>query len=158
MGASEWTIRVPFRGTLDHSLADAQRATLKSGEYVWPWDDGADGSALPVPRPTSWEALAQAKLDEEFWEEGTHSILDMNKVASQDDIDEFAAITPLSHDEQLEVFATVRPTVSDLERINAAGSEAVLAEYLGPKWSGRCVVLYAEDDPAEVLFWGWSGD
>jgi hypothetical protein len=79
-----------------------------SGEYIWPWDD-IEPEDLDenegVPRPSSLTELAAAKEIEEFWEEGTHSILDIDRVVAADD-NQVGAIVPLSPAELRQVFGT----------------------------------------------------
>jgi hypothetical protein len=140
-------------------------------DYIWPWDDLH--RAVPnteyleeleddeiLPRPTSLADLAVAKRVDEFWEEGTHTILYVERVTRADGPDEVAAIRPLTATELAQVFGTERPTAADFDRIRAPGPSGPLEDLMGPRWSGRSLVIYADDreSPVEVHFWGYSGD
>ena len=158
MGASGWEYRVPFGAGIDDALIRAQHEVLASGDHIWPWDALAAGSDETVGRPATLEELAAAKQNEEFWEEGTHTILDVDRVVSPDEQSDFAAIRPLTSDELLAIFETVEPDADDFDRVREPGPSGSLEDCLGEKWSGRCLVIHQGGAPAEVVFWGWSGD
>lgn len=160
MGASGWDYRVPFNDSAQESFLAVQQELLATGDYIWPWDDiDADDAAYEsVSRPTTLAELAEAKEAEEFWEVGTHTLLDLERVVNADDTDEFGVVRPLSSAELLQVFGTDQPTVEDFHRAYEPGPSGPLADLMGPKWSGRSLVIFADDAPAEVFFWGWSGD
>lgn len=161
MGASGWSYRVRYEGSLGETLRAAQQEVIGSGKYVWPWadldpDELADEGGLT--RPRDLDELAAAKQVQEFWAVGTHSILDVERIWGPDDPFEQAAIRPLAEDETVQVFGTATPTTADFERAHEPGASELLEDLLGPRWSGRCVVIVEGDRPAEVYFWGWSGD
>lgn len=154
---------MPYRGSVEGSFVAAQEALLTSGDYIWPWDDVdpewlEDDEYQPPSRPASLQELRAAKEDEEFWEEGTHTLLDLERVMGSDEEEEFAAVRPLTDDESIEVFGTSEPTMEDFERVYEPGPSGQLGELMGPKWSGRCLVIHSGGRPVEVYFWGWSGD
>ncbi|OLT30422.1 hypothetical protein BJF79_39060 [Actinomadura sp. CNU-125] len=110
---------------------------------------------------SSLEALLACKEAEEFWEVGTHSILDMDQVIDADRPEEVGAIRALSADEMRTHLGSERPTRADLERAFAVPA----APGMGPpidssyaKWTGRYVVLYRDGAPDEIAIWGASGD
>jgi hypothetical protein len=99
MGASGWDYRAPYAGSVEATLIAVQEQVLMSGDYIWPWDDIDPDDYLDevevVPRPSSLAELAAAKEIAEFWDEGTHTILDIDRVyAAGDDPD--GAIFPLT--------------------------------------------------------------
>lgn len=108
-------------------------------------------------RPSSLAELAVAKEIEEFWDEGTHSILDIAGVSATD-ADEFSTISPLSPAELNQVFGTSQPAAADFDRVYEPGPGGPLAELLGSRWTGRSMVIYKDGTPAEAFFWGFSGD
>jgi hypothetical protein len=116
VGASGWDYRAPYAGSVEATLIAVQQQVLMSGEYIWPWDD-IDPEDLDegegVPRPSSLADLAAAKENEEFWEEGTHSILDIDRIVAADD-NQVGAIVPLSPAELRQVFGTEQPSAADL--------------------------------------------
>ena len=171
MGASGWDYRVPFLQSVEESLVALQEDVRSRNDYIWPWDDLGRAVSISeyleeleedeiLPRPTSLTDLAAAKRVEEFWEEGTHSILDVERVTRADGPDEFAAIRPLTAQELAQVFGTERPTAADFDPVHAPGPSGPLEDFMGPRWSGRSLVIYGDDreSPVEVYFWGYSGD
>lgn len=171
MGGSGWEYRVPFVGSVAGSLVATQEQVLSSGDYIWPWeyddaghvdvdvDVGEDDDDDDVAtRPRSLAALGRAKQVEEFWDEGTHSILDVERVWSEEDEDVFGLVRPLTTDEAEQVLGAETPSALDFDRVHQPGPSGPLADLTGPRWSGRSVVIYAAGAPVEVYFWGVSGD
>jgi hypothetical protein len=161
MGASGWDYRMPFNGSVEQSFVDVQEQVLASGDYIWPWDDldaDYEDEGATFPRPTSLAQLVEAKEADEFWDEGTHTLLDLDRVSNTEDADEFGAVRPLTSAELIQVFGTERPSAQDFDRVHQLGPAGPLGELAEPTWSGRSLVIYRDDSPAEVHFWGWSGD
>jgi hypothetical protein len=160
MGASGWDYRAPYAGSVEATLVAVQEQVLASGDYIWPWDDldpeDLDEDEL-VPRPSSLAGVAAAKEIEEFWGEGTHSILDIDRVIASDD-GEIGAVFPLSPAELSQVFGTQQPSAADFDRVYQPGPGGVLGDLLDERWTGRTLVIYKDGSPAEVYFWGFSGD
>src|ERR1700677_2673244 len=116
VGASGWDYRTPYAGSVEATLIALQGQVLASGEYIWPWDRDyrnpaflahmerfaretgwqAGQPAGTVPRPSSVAGLDVVKQAEEFWDEGTHSILDVDHVIAAEEDDELGAILPLT--------------------------------------------------------------
>ncbi len=44
------------------------------------------------------------------------------------------------------------------DRLAASRHDLTSGRALGDKWTGRSLTIFAGDQPAEVYFWGWSGD
>jgi hypothetical protein len=151
---------VPFAGSVEATFVTVQEQVLMSGDYIWPWEDidpeYADEYEV-VPRPSSLAELTAAKGNEEFWGEGTHAILDMHQVIAVSG-DEFGAICPLSPAELTQTFGTVRPSAADFDRVHQPGPLGSLADLCSERWTGRSLVIYKDGTPAEVYFWGISGD
>jgi hypothetical protein len=160
VGASGWDYRAPYAGSVEATLIAVQEQILVSGDYLWPWED-IDPEYLDedevVPRPSSLAALNAAKEIEEFWEAGTHTILDTSRITTADD-DRFGAISPLSSTELNQVFGTPQPSASDFARVYQPGPAGPLGNLAGEGWSGRSMVIYKNGTPDEVYFWGYSGD
>lgn len=152
MGASGWDYRVPYSGSVEATFTAVQEQVLAGDEYIWPFDRPAEAS---VPRPTSLAALKAAKEIDEFWDEGTHSILDVERVDADAD-DPFATIRPLDAEELDELFGTRQPSAADFDRVYHDTS--LLDDVLEERWTGRSVVIYRDGRPDEVFFWGYSGD
>jgi hypothetical protein len=81
--------RVPHAGSVEATLIAVQEHVLMSGDYIWPWDIDPDypgeDEDEAVPRPSSLARLAAAKETEEFRDEGTHTILDIDRVITVGD-------------------------------------------------------------------------
>ncbi|GAB3880959.1 hypothetical protein GCM10029964_036220 [Kibdelosporangium lantanae] len=162
MGASGWDYRVSYAGSVETSLLALQEQVLASGDFLWPWEDyDPDEDEDIVPRPTTMAELNAAKEIEEFWDAGTHTILDVDRMVAGDD-DEIGGIRPLTDDELTEWFGSVEPSAADFERvpmhIQRVGETGTLSDLTETRWTGRSVVLYRDGKPAEVVFWGFSGD
>jgi len=157
VGASGWDYRAPYAGSVEATLIAVQEQVLTSGDYIWPCDDidpedlGEDEGA---PRPSSLAELAAAKEIEEFWDEGTHTILDIDRVVAADD-NQVGAIVPLSSAELRQVFGTEQPSAADFDRRYTSGlvGPLDLSDLLGERWSGRSLVIHKDGNPAEVFFW-----
>ena len=160
MGASGWDYRAPYADSVEATLVALQERILASGDYLWPWDD-IDPEYLDedemVPRPSSLAALDAAKENEEFWDAGTHTILDTHRITTADD-DGVGVIRPLSSAELSQVFGTRQPSASDFDRVYQPGQAGPLDNLMGERWSGRSIVIYKGGAPDEVFFWGHSGD
>ena len=162
VGASGWDYRVPFAGSVQESLIATQRQVLSSGEYIWPWEnidpDDIDEADDVAARPTTLAELTEAKRIEDFWDEGTHSILDVERVWTEGDETDFACVRPLAVAELVQVFGSQYPSAADFDRVYQPGPSGLLEDLMGQKWSGRSMVIYSDEIPTEVYFWGWSGD
>ena len=140
MGASDWHYVVGHRDDVRAALAELQQTVLTTGDYYQGGDTYADMAELQA-----------AKNEEEFWEEGTHSILDMMDVIGPDGQDDVAMVRVLRDDEVQAHFGTDRPTAEDFKRF-------LTTEWYVNRWEGRTTVLYRDGQPAELAFWGISGD
>jgi len=125
-----------------------------SGEYLKP---SFYGDVFDLPEPASVEDLLE---QEQYWEfmgtSGTHSIIDVPAVVPADAEDAFGAIRPLADAEYAELFGVTQPGRADYEPL--ASSERLHDYVTGGRWTGRAAVLWADDAPSEILFWGISGD
>lgn len=144
MGASGWDYVTKYQGDLASTLSALQAELFNGGETYFR-EELADRD---LPQPRTLEELWSEPYDEFMGENGTHSILD---ITTMDEI------TPLTSQETKQAFGTERPTRADWDRI--AGDQARgVWDLVGERWSGRCVVLFIDEGPDEVAFWGMSGD
>ena len=151
MGASGWQYveDVPPVQPVDlgAALARLRERILAVGDFYYTEDEWRS------PRPTTMEELQAIRDTEEFWEVGSHSILDVDHVIGEHDEDHDGSVRPLSPRETERLFRTASP---DLKLFAERSSE--LSASLGRGWSGRCQVLYEDGLPTAVGFWGFSGD
>lgn len=144
MGASGWAYVTEYKGDLESSLAALHTSLFDGGEtyfrrVIEEWE---------LPQPASLQELWSEPYYEFMGEHGTHSILD---VPTMEDI------TLLSAEETGQTFGTEHPTRVDWDRVEAA-SPGGPHQLVGERWTGRCVLLFKDDQPEEVAFWGFSGD
>lgn len=158
MGASGWDYVTPYEGSVEESL-EALHAQVFQEYY-------GDDDAYP-----SLEALWE---DEEFMgEEGTHTILDIQRVVrttaapSTRNVEDYGTLRPLAEDRVLHHFGTLRPTPG---RFGELLAEALSANTLPPdpdptlldecrmRWTGVYVVLHTDDKPSHLGIFGYSGD
>ncbi|MGZ4569043.1 MAG: hypothetical protein ACXVFZ_19860 [Blastococcus sp.] len=148
MGASTWQYFAPYSDDIEAVLRHLQGQVLASGDYYWGDDE--------APRPRSLGELSDM-LDEEenesLLEEGTHSILDIDRVESAASDDGFRTIRALRDVEVDEFFGTRTPT---RQQVEAADPEGKLSDF--PRWSGRYVTVYDDGRPSGIVVWGCSGD
>lgn len=155
MGASSWVASSGSYTAPDAALEAAQLRVIQSGEYIWPWEemdpDYVDESDL-IPRPDDVHQLRLAKDLEEYWEVGTHSVLDLNGASEPEG--GFAVARALSMAEVRSLFGTDRPSIHDANGL----THDFLASAVDASWGGVFCVVFERDQPAELVFWGISGD
>jgi len=126
-----------------------------AGDHVKP---SSYGDVFDLPEPGSvddyWE---QEQYGEFMGTSGTHSIIDVRAVIPAGYAgDDFGTIRPLPESECADLFGTARPSRADYEPL--AGTEQLADRVTGGRWTGRAAVLWDGGVPAEILFWGYSGD
>ena len=154
MGASGWVYVVPYQDNLQAALDDLRRHVFATGAYVKPDDYGDVFEDLPVPG--SVDDLEQEQFGEFMGTSGTHSVIDVRRIVPVDfPEEEFGAIRPLSDDEARLLFGMPRPSRADFDAVDENALDDLVT---GGRWTGRAVVLWTEDKPSEIAFWGYSGD
>jgi hypothetical protein len=138
MGASAWQYYVPFEPDIRQALARLRQEVFRAGQYY---------ASPGTRRPASIEDLLEIS-----GESGTHSILDVMDVAERPSA---GVVAPLSRSELVGAFGSERPTRLDVER--ASTSLEAIRSRRG-RWTGSYIILYEKDKPAEILFFGYSGD
>ncbi|MFK4111910.1 hypothetical protein [Streptomyces sp. NPDC002176] len=154
MGASGWDYVTPYRGNVEATLEalhdEVFRELYGGGE--------------------EYGSRAELYADEEFMEEeGTHSILDVRRVAGKPGSAKSLTLRPLPAARLVHHFGTDRPSVRQYEDAMARAHEVLesgrpadegttlLGEHR-TSWTGVYVVLHAEGRPTHVGFFGSSGD
>jgi hypothetical protein len=150
VGASCWVFYGDFQKDVASVLTEVQTRVFAQGDYYWPFV--GDDIFPEQPRPGSVDELWQ---DPTMQELGTHSILDVDEVCDEYEIEPApGSVCPLQAVDIADVFGTVRPTRADFERC-----DELVWKYLTPdRWTAYYQVLYREDAPSEIVFWGCSGD
>lgn len=147
MGASGWIYYAEFDPHIDDVLASLHERVLASGDFLWTGDE--------VPRPKTVRELRELCADEDnehIAEEGTHSVLDIDRalVGAEDEAGAMLLFTEAAMREKL---GTHRPS---REQFDAAYKAGKLVDF--PAWSGRFAPLYEDGRPTALVVWGHSGD
>jgi len=159
MGASGWAYVTRYRGDAAAALRELQERVFRDGDYQW-WDEFGEFE----PRPDSVEGIWAA---DGRWTSGTHSILDIERVADTTDPPgwefggDLGTVWPLAADRVEWMFGTARPSRAQFEALAmdyAHPLHAALMDEVGPRWTGLYVLLYEGETPTEIGFWGFSGD
>jgi hypothetical protein len=143
VGASSWHYVVDYQDDLPRVLAELQEQVLATGQYYHGLEDRLSF--------TTMADLEAAKDTEAFWEEGTHSILDMVDVVPPRGREGVAVVRFLRDRELRTHFGATRPERADFDRF-------VATDWYVNRWEGRATVLYKEGLPHQMAFWGVSGD
>jgi hypothetical protein len=150
----------PFAGDVAGTLRALRERVFRDREYRW-----HDEFEEDEPRPATIEGIWAS---EEMRQSGTLSILDVDRVAETS--------VPASWDTWREDLGTVRPLAPGraeryfgTARPSREQFEALIGDYRAPghmdfidevtmRGTGRYIVLYKDEEPAEVGFSGESGD
>lgn len=108
---------------------------------------GAAPSPKQKPRSKSIEELIEQQA-----ETGTHSILDIESIATRP---RFAAITKFPEQELIDTFGSATPTHAQIEE---AHENDALEDHISNRWQGIYIIAYENNQPKEIFFAGCSGD
>lgn len=158
MGASGWSYVTRYSGDVGAALRELQERVFLDGDYSW-WDEFGEYE----PRPGSVEEIWDSK---QGWVSGTHSILDIDRGADttgqpEPGGDDHRKVRPLAADAVMSLFGTARPSPAQFKAIAldyAHPSHGALMAQVEVRWTGLYVLLYDEDTPTQIGFWGFSGD
>jgi hypothetical protein len=142
MGASSWEYWVPYQAEVGVALEALRSEVFAAGTFY------AGQGEHKVEGAQSIEELF-ARLDALGHADGTHSILDMTKIASEPG---FGVAAPLTADQIDALFETQTPTRAQIE-----AARALLLE-VREGGSGSYLIAYEGDEPKELYFFGFSGD
>ena len=128
MGASGWQYFVPYQEDIQQALSDLRDQVFESGRYYkrFPFwqemneEDYANSDAPQHQGMVEWirgmkamkEPTTLQELMEWNGEDGTHSILDINRVGDKPDI---GVAAPLSEAEMMEFFDSTQPNREAVE-------------------------------------------
>ena len=147
MGAHPYYYFVPYEENINQALQRLRTREFEAGRYnpampflTFPIEEGS-----PAPGPqhdTIQEALDEAA------EEGTRSILD---IALVDTVPNYRVAAPLAEQRLQQLFGTAKPSRAMIES-NHQLFDAIER--------GQCVyiIAYANDQPSEIFFAGYSFD
>jgi len=132
MGAESYAYYVPYEKNVQHALESLRTRVFERGEF--------NGFELAPSTPE--EAFELMDTD------GTASILDIQQVADQPN---FFCAAPFTLDELQAHFGTDQPTRTEIE--SGDGFWNTLE-----RGQARYVVVYQDEQPAEIYFAGYSFD
>jgi hypothetical protein len=184
MGATQWSYFVPYQSDINEALQQLQDEIFKQGEYEQPFGfnqtevesqlDYLAAAYQSLPKEIrehtdQFMELARTaakqhqprlspksikQLLERCGTEGTHSILDIERISPEPT---FGAIAPLPRERVLEIFGTEYPT-RDMVAEWSARVDSLDAEPLYRRWEGIYIIVYRDTEPVEIYFEGCSGD
>jgi hypothetical protein len=166
MGASGWSYFIPYQEDVYQALQELREIIFEQGAYYKPAEFYGKILESEVGQNMSPDLRGQLKTDVEKMrkqpkpnsidelielngESGTHSILDIQKVASSPD---FGVVAPLSQKELRDIFGTERPNREMVE------NKAEIVKSLRGRWQGTYIIVYNKETPKEIFFTGFSGD
>lgn len=132
MGAEPWSIFTKHDANIQRALDRLRDEEFKAGRYRYVEEN-----------PTSIdEALEIADAD------GTASILDISQISAEPD---FGCAAPFSAAELQQYFGSERPSRADVEQAEDYWEEM-------ERGQARYAVVYANGQPSEIYFAGYSFD
>ena len=162
MGASGWDYWVAYQSDISAALQQLREQVFAQGGYYRPavfYQALLEGGFVPDNMKEEFAShLAERynqpppqtikELLEQNREEGTHSIIDIERISTTP---ASGAAAPLTPDELRRLFGTTQPTRDQVV------AKDLLSNYQSQRWDGHYVITYAGDQPSEIYFWGYSG-
>ncbi|MEY9995293.1 hypothetical protein ABIE67_007325 [Streptomyces sp. V4I8] len=159
LGASGWEYITANKGGVEESLAVLHEEVF---EELYGRDD-------------DYGSVEELWADEEFMgEEGTHSILDIQRVVhtsaapSTHAVEDYGTLRPMAPDRILHHFGADRPTPERFQELLDESYAAMdrpphdrggtLLDECRMRWTGLCVVLYTGEEPSHLGIFGYWGD
>jgi hypothetical protein len=100
LGASGWSYYVPYQPNLQAALQELRQRLFQTGDYWWavPYEFGKTAADFPN-RPQTEEELWAEEIVQES---GTHSILDMSNVVTDNETPDYGTVQPVTEAEAIE--------------------------------------------------------
>src|SRR6266699_2103765 len=143
MGSSGWSYFTPYQEVIAQALQELHQRVFEAFAHVL--ERKHISAELPPVPQTIDEVLERNGLD------GTHSILDIDHIASQP---EDGAAIELPEELLIQYIGTDRPTKAMVE---TAQTKFDLCGYL-ERGRGIYIIIYQDGVPSEIFFSGHSGD
>lgn len=184
MGATQWSYFVSYQPDINKALQQLSDDVFEQGQYEQPtgFDQNALESQLDY-LAEKYQSLPEAirahtdqfielgraaarqqpprqspkrikQLLEQCGTEGTHSILDIERISQEP---AYGAVAPLPPERVLGIFGTEYPTRDMVERWSDR-VDSLDAEPLYRRWEGIYVIVYRDTEPVEIYFEGCSGN
>jgi hypothetical protein len=149
MGAEPYWYFVDYQPKIEKALQELREREFRAGRYnpVMPFlsPEFPIGPASPAPG-AQHDSIDEAM--EDAAEDGTRSILDIQRIADEPD---FCVAAPLNEDVLEEIYGTKQPTRQMIEQN---------MDFLEDVDRGHCVytLVYKDGKPTEIFFAGYSFD
>lgn len=165
MGASDWNYVVEYQPDIDRALQQLRQREFEAGRFYRPaaWLTQAlelgliEAAFQPrmersLSEFVAWpEPRSIAELLTQNGEEGTHSIIDIERLSQAPEVCAAAPLTPM---QLLEAFGSARPTLETVLRSARAGALSGLRR----RGEALYVVAHTAGQPSHIYFYGFSGD
>lgn len=148
MGGVPYQYFVPYDRSAKRALEALRKREFEAGRYSL--GIGEIGPQTPaVPRRIAHKSIADAVRDGDASGAGTRSILDIDRVGTEQ---EPGTAAPWTQERLVEVFATDAPTRAEIAAYSNIAFESLER--------GECVyvVVYKNGEPDELWFAGYSYD
>jgi len=169
MGASGWDSFVPYQSDINEALQGLRERVFQGGHYylrrsldLRP-EDFANAPKEVQERVPQWiereKSYKPPTTIEELidWngEEGTHSILDIDTIATSPG---FGIAAPLSKEELKQFFGTDQPTHTMIDEKKRELSRFLQKDLGRYRYEATYIIVYKDGAPDEIFFTGYSGD
>jgi hypothetical protein len=147
MGGHPWFYYVAYEPDIDAALQKLRQREFSAGRY----NPAIDFPEFPVDENSPVIGAQHSSIEEALEDadaDGTRSILDMMSVSETPD---YNAVAPLPPEKLLELFGTDSPTYEMIE------DSEELYEAL-ERGKGVYIIVYSGNQPAQILFAGYSFD
>ncbi|MDB6021442.1 MAG: hypothetical protein JWQ04_1299 [Pedosphaera sp.] len=164
MGASGWNYFTPYQEDVEQALQSLRNEVFENRAYGEERRKPSDFDLLPPERKWAFEGVHDTEpeieddgfssieeLLEEAAEDGTHSILDIQRTATGPD---FAVAWPAPEEALKNVFGSSKPTHEQIAEKDFELIEALDLE----RWQAVFLTVYKDGKPSEIYFEGVSGD
>jgi hypothetical protein len=164
MGASGWNYFTPYQTDVEQALQALRKEIFEKRLFGEGRRKPSDFDSLPPEVKWAFEGVQDTdeeiifdgfnsieELLEECAEDGTHSILDIQKTAEKPD---FGVAWPAPQDMLVKVFGSNRPSHEQITEKDFELTDALELE----RWQAVYVIVYNNEKPSEIYFEGISGD
>lgn len=147
MGGHPWFYFVDYEPDVNSALERLREREFRAGRY----NPVIDFPEFPVTAESPAPGAGHDSMEEAFEDadaDGTRSILDMMSVA---DAPDFCAVAPLPSEDLIDLFGTDKPTHQMIEESDQLYDKL-------ERGQGVYIIVYKDNQPAEIFFAGYSFD
>jgi hypothetical protein len=151
MGATPWSYLFDYQSDINAALQALRQREFEAGRYF----PAIDYAEFPLRSGHLGSGAQHASIEaaiEDADADGTQTILDIREISEERLPGRASPLEPL---ELLNVFGTEMPTIDMVEDADEVPGE--IFDFIG-RGQSVYVVLYEDDQPAKLLFVGYSYD